>query len=98
MKPGSGSQEAPSSPPPPCGDQLVLCVATERGAAVFGLPSQRQIAAQSFDVGAGNGPAGGGGGGGQVARAACVSWVGDRARNTVLLLFTQEGKIKGWFG
>ena len=78
----SGSQEA-GSPPTPQGDQLVLNVATEKGAACFGLPSQRQIATYQVPDTA------------TVIRASTVSWLGEKKCSPVLLFFTSEGRVKG---
>ena len=40
---GGGEEEpgSPAAPPPPQGDQMVLVVSTERGAACHALPSQK---------------------------------------------------------
>ena len=78
----TGSQEA-VCPPTPQGDQLVLAVATEKGASCFALPSQRQIATYQVPD-----PA-------TVIRASAVSWLGEKKCSPVLLFFTNDGKIKG---
>lgn len=78
----TGSQEA-VSPPTPQGDQLVLAIATEKGASCFALPSQRQIATHLIPE-----PA-------TVTRASAVSWLGEKKCSPVLLFFTSEGKVKG---
>ena len=78
----TGSQEA-VSPPIPQGDQLVLAIATEKGASCFALPSQRQIATHLIPE-----PA-------TVTRASAVSWLGEKKCSPVLLFFTSEGKVKG---
>ena len=78
----TGSQEA-TTPPTPQGDQLVLAVATEKGASCFALPSQRQIATHVVPE-----PT-------TVIRASAMSWLGEKKCTPVLLFFTSEGKIKG---
>jgi syntaxin-binding protein 5 len=78
----TGSQEA-ASPAMPLGDQLVLAVATEKGASCFALPSQRQIGSHQVAD-----PA-------TVIRATAVSWLGEKKCSPVLLFFTSEGKVRG---
>ena len=43
-----GSQDGNEMAAAPQGDQLVLAIGTERGASVFALPSQRQIATHAL--------------------------------------------------
>jgi len=78
----TGSQEA-STPTTPQGDQLVLAVATEKGASCFALPSQRQISTYVIPD-----PA-------TVIRANVSTWLGEKKCTPVLLFFTSEGKVKG---
>ena len=78
----TGSQEA-GSPAAPLGDQLVLAVATEKGASCFALPSQRQIGSHQVPDQT------------TVLRATAVSWLGEKKCSPVLLFFTSEGKVRG---
>lgn len=76
----TGSQDL-TEPAAPQGDQLVLAVAAERGAAMFALPSQRQVTSYSLpDTAA-------------AVVAKVVDWGGDK-RSPLLLLFTVDGKVK----
>ena len=76
--------EAGSGGPPPLGDQMILVVSSERGAAGFSLPSQRQIHTyKSAECAAHH------------LQAQTVAWLGDKKANSVLLFFTSDGKVKG---
>ena len=72
------------APPAPLGDQMILVVSSERGAAGFSLPSQRQIHTyKSAECAAHH------------LQAQTVAWLGDKKANSVLLFFTSDGKVKG---
>jgi len=71
------------APPAPLGDQMILVVSSERGAAGFSLPSQRQIHTyKSAECAAHH------------LQAQTVAWLGDKKANSVLLFFTSDGKVK----
>ena len=65
----------------PQGDQLVLAIGTERGASVFALPSQRQIATHALPESS------------SVVVAKAVEWGKDKC-SPLLLSFTSDGKVK----
>ena len=64
------------------GDQQVLAVATERGVAVYALPSQRMTGSNNVSEGC------------TVIRSSIVSWSGSK-QSPLILMFTSEGLIKG---
>ena len=85
-----GSSESPGelggaggAAPPPLGDQIILAVSCERGAACFSLPSQRQIHSYKCPDSQAN------------LTAQTVAWLGDKKTTSVLLLFTSDGRVKG---
>ena len=83
--PGSQDSVSDSSPSTPLGDQLVLVAGTEKCAAVFGLPSQRQMGGVTLAEA------------GTAVVASIVSWGGSRY-TPLLLVFTSDGAIKGEMG
>ena len=82
--PGAGEREEAASPPPPQGDQIILVVSTERGAACFSLPSQKQITSYKApeDVYT-------------LSRVQTVNWLGDDLTGPVLMCLTSDGRVKG---
>ena len=81
---GAGEREEAGSPPPPLGDQLILVVSTERGAACFSLPSQKQINSYKApeDVYT-------------LSKVQTVNWLGDDVMGPVLMCLTSDGRVKG---
>jgi len=75
-----GSQDG-SEVAAPQGDQLVLAIGTERGASVFALPSQRQVATHALPESS------------SVVVAKAVDWGKDKS-SPLLLSFTSDGKVK----
>jgi len=76
-----GSQDGNEMAAAPQGDQLVLAIGTERGASVFALPSQRQIATHALPESS------------SVVVATAVDWGKDKS-SPLLLSFTSDGKVK----
>ena len=102
---GGGEEEpgSPAAPPPPQGDQMVLVVSTERGAACHALPSQKlthnytvpvSTKIKIMDSDDDNSDCIG-----QdvftLLRAQTVSWLGDEKSNCVLMCLTSDGRVKG---